>query len=238
MSIRVGPRVGPRSGARVGANVGYGPSLPSPISTVLTENQSTVDGASVATASITPVANQVVYAAIAAYSAVSLVAPTATGNGLTWVQVATIALDANRQLTVFRAQGATPSAGAITFDFGGVTQTSFIWSVIQYSGADASGTNGSGATGQSKTGQVAAALTLGVTLNSALVASTSRMLAFVATSSTVVTSDSDFTRLTERSTSANTQRLESEHAIGQTNCTCSWSPSQAAAMVALEVKAA
>jgi hypothetical protein len=203
----------------------------------LADAGSTTDGTSIATASITPLANQVLYAAVSAFSAVSLIPPTATGNGLTWVQVATIAVDINRELTVFRAQGAAPSAGAVTFDFGAVPQTSFRWVVIQYAGADATGTNGSGATPQSQTAATASGTSLSVTLPGALAAATSRMLVFTATASTIVTSDADFTRLTEGTIGANTHRLESEHAINQTNCVTTFAL-QAAGCVALEVKAA
>lgn len=238
MSVRTGLRLGPRVGLRVGANVGYGAGLPAaPAATVLTEAGSTTDGASINTASITPVADQVVYAAVSAFSAVSLIDPTCTGNGLTWVLVAKIAYDANRQLSVFRAQGATPSAGAVTFDFGVIVQTSFRWSIIQYSGADTGGTNGSAATPQSKTASTAAATSLSVTLDSPLAAANSRMLVFFSTSSTIVTSDADFTRLSEGTIGANTHRLESEHATNQTNCVATFA-NQAAGCVAIEVKAA
>jgi hypothetical protein len=47
--------------------------------------------------------------------------------------------------------GASPSTEAVTFDFGGQTQTGCVWSVIDYSGTDTTGTNGSGAIVQSDT---------------------------------------------------------------------------------------
>jgi hypothetical protein len=184
------------------------------------------------------VANQVVYAAVGAFSAVSLVDPTATGNGLTWVLASKVATDINRQLTVFRAQGASPSAGAVTFDFGAILQTSFTWAIIQYSGADASGTNGSGATAQSKTAVVASGTSISVTLDNALASSASRMLVFTQTSSTVTTNDVDFTRLAERLVSTNTHRLAADHATNQTNCVTTVGSTQALGCVAIEVKAA
>lgn len=234
MSITQGITQGIRQGILQGIDPG---AAIAPTATVLTEAGSTTDGTSIPTASVTPLANQVVYAAVSAFSAVSLIDPTCSGNGLTWVLVAKIAYDVNRQLSVFRSQGASPSAGAITFDFGAILQTSFRWSVIQYAGADTSGTNGSGATPQFATANSAAANNLTVTLPGALASAASRMLVFTSTSSTIITSDAQFTRLTEGTIGANTHRLESEHAQAETACsiTCS---SQAIGMVALEVKAA
>lgn len=234
MPIEVGIKQGIQAAILRGVNPLAGTP---PSATVLADAGSTTDGASIATASITPLANQVVYAAVSAFSAVSLQVPTASGCNLTWVAVANVDLDANRKLTVFRAQGASPTAGAVTFDFGGVTQTSFRWSIIQFAGADTSGTNGSGATPQSQTAQVAAGTSLSVTLPGALAASSSRMLVFTATASTIVTSDADFARLTEGTIGANTHRLEAEHAVGHTNCVTTFA-NQAAGCVALEVKAA
>jgi hypothetical protein len=234
MALSTGLSLGLSPGLLVGLN----PSAIAPaVATVLADAGSTTDGTSFATASITPLANQVIYAAVTAFSAVSLLAPTCSGNGLTWVQVETIALDLNRQLTVFRAQGASPSAGVVTFDFGAVIQTSARWAIIQYAGADASGTDGSGATPQSDTAQAASGTSLSVNLPGPLAGPASRMLVFVATASTAVTSDAQFTRLTEGTIGANTQRLESEHAPGEVQCTVTQS-TQAIAMVALEVKAA
>ena len=43
----------------------------------------------------------------------------------------------------------TPSAGAITFDFGGQSQSGAAWSIVEYAGVDTGGTNGSAAVVQS-----------------------------------------------------------------------------------------
>ena len=124
---------------------------------------STVDGTSYVTASITPTTNRLVLAAV--YSQITTgapVIPTLTGNGLTWVQVDTDIDGANeRRVTVFRALGASPTAGAVTISFGAETQLGCLWSISEYSGIDTSGTNGSGALVQSTTGkQTATTLTL------------------------------------------------------------------------------
>ena len=84
-------------------------------------------------------------------SATTVVTPTVTGAGLTWVQIATsVASDNLRRGTLFRALG-TASAGVLTIDMGGVTQIRAGWSWSEFTGADTSGADGAGAIVQSAT---------------------------------------------------------------------------------------
>ena len=182
---------------------------------------------SAATASVSPVADQVIFAAVLAFSSVSLQQPTATGNGLTWAVVAAVDLDATRKLTVFRAQGAAPSAGAITFDFAGVTQTSFVWSIVQY---DVAGPEAQNKTATSIGNDIT------VTLDNALDSASSRMLVFIASVSVVPSVDADFTQLSARLVGTNNIHLLAEHAAGQSSCTGSGT-AQARGAVGVEVAA-
>src|SRR3989344_9550990 len=59
--------------------------------THLVSNRAFTDAAIFITASITPTANRLVLAAIAGSAAADPAPPTLSGNGLTWVQVATVA---------------------------------------------------------------------------------------------------------------------------------------------------
>lgn len=117
---------------------------------------SATDATSYNTASVTPTANRLYLLAVWSRTGITADpnAPTVTGAGLTWVQVATVVYDntssSRRRLTVFRAMGAG-SAGALTIDFGGQTQTSATWDLTEFDGVDTSGTNGSGAVVQSAT---------------------------------------------------------------------------------------
>ena len=52
-------------------------------------------------------------------------------------------------LIVFRAMGASPSAGAVTIDFAGDTHLGCAWSIVEFAGVDTGGTNGSAAVVQS-----------------------------------------------------------------------------------------
>ena len=106
--------------------------------------------ASYTTASVTPASNRLLLLTVHCYVAAGSVqptAPTVTGNGLTWVQVGSTIVDAagtdRGTMFLFRAMGASPSAGALT-----ITPSASMkgtWILDQVDGTDTSGTNGSGA---------------------------------------------------------------------------------------------
>lgn len=122
----------------------------------LVNNDSATDATSYATASITPTASALVIAFLHSTKASNADAVSSvTGNGLTWVQVATFTFgtDDSNRISCFRAQGSAPTAGAVTFDFGAATQTSASWSIHEWTGVPTNGTNGSGAVGNSATNE-------------------------------------------------------------------------------------
>ncbi len=197
-------------------------------------------GSSQATSSITPAANVVIYAAV--YSAATSVAtPTATGNSLTYVAVDNIAISTTRRLTVFRALGASPAAGAITFDFGGQNQNSAAWIVVACPGSDATGTNGSGATVQAvKQAPGAAGVTLTNTL-AALGSANNIHLAFIGTRAnghTTIAHDADFAELADVNTTSDGLVLEAQWARNQVDCTPTWGASDSSCALSVEVKSA
>lgn len=114
-------------------------------------------GTSSTTASVSPTGNKLLLLSVASRTIITVDPnePTITGNGLTWVSIGTTVYDntsaSRRRITLFRAMGASPSAGTIAIDFGGQAQTSVIWSLNQFTNADTSGTNGSGAIVQTVT---------------------------------------------------------------------------------------
>ena len=129
----------------------------------LTSGSSTTNASSYATASHTPTGNRLVFAAvISRLNGAVPNTPTATGNGLTWVQVTTVAFNtiatARSRLTVFRGMVASPSAGATTFDFAAQTQGSCAWSIKEFASIDTGGTDGSAAVVQSATNSVDASV--------------------------------------------------------------------------------
>jgi len=118
---------------------------------------STTPGTVFVTASVDPQDNALVLVGVASKdsSGSDPPAPTLAGNGLTYVQVATVVYDAiggvRSRLTLFRALGAAPSAGTITISFS-ASQDECSWSIVHAAKVDTSGTNGSGAIVQSSTG--------------------------------------------------------------------------------------
>lgn len=133
----------------------------------LTTTGNASDLSSYATASISPGSNTLLLLWVYTIAASTPNIPTASGNGLTWVQVDN-QLDTNslRRITLFRAMGASPSVDTVTIDFGGQTQAGAAWSIVEYTGVDTSGTDGSGAIVQSaKAATVGTATSLTVTLS-------------------------------------------------------------------------
>jgi hypothetical protein len=98
---------------------------------------------SLATASISPTANKLLIAHIATRATpASPAQPTLSGAGLTWAFLDTFLVGGRRQ-TLFTAFGPAPSAGAVTADFAGNTQTTGTLQIDQFTGARFSyGNNG------------------------------------------------------------------------------------------------
>lgn len=133
----------------------------------LTSGNDTSNISTYTTASQTPTTGRLVLATVVNSKGTTPDTPTLTGNGLTWVQVATVTFGTIatpvKRVTLFRAMG-TASAGTVAIDFGGVNQTGCAWAFAEFAGTDTSGTNGSGAIVQSVTNNVDSAASLTVTL--------------------------------------------------------------------------
>lgn len=120
------------------------------------------------TASVTPSSDNLVLVAVISVLNSALSTPTLTGNGLTYVQIGSpvdfgaIATPEYR-FSLFRALGASPSAGAITITHS-LSMFGCLWTVSQFSGIDTGGTNGSAAIVQSATNRADTATSLTATL--------------------------------------------------------------------------
>ena len=125
--------------------------------TSLTSGSATANATSFTTASITPGSNTLVLAFVFGFRTIgSDSTPTLSGNGLTWVNIDHRGLGcSNENMTLFRAMGAAPSAGAVTIDYGVATHDAAAWSIVEFSGVDTSGTDGSGAIVQIASGNAA-----------------------------------------------------------------------------------
>lgn len=190
--------------------------------TNIASSSSVSAGSSVATASFTPVANRLYLVSIATRTGITADPnqPTATGNGFTYVVPTngSVVYDntssSRRRLTVFRALAASPTAGAITFSFGGQTQTNFVWSIDEVTGMDATGTNGSGAIVQVVNNFDATITNASLTVTLAAFGSASNSTFGVFSNGDgsvgVATAGSGFTKKGEVADSGNTIRLVSE----------------------------
>lgn len=209
----------------------------------LTASSSTADATSFATASVSPGANRLILAVISTAAGSAPNAPTATGNGLTWSQVATNNYVAgNRRVTVLRAMGSSPSSGAITFDFAGQTQTSAVWSIVQLTNVNTSGSGGSGAIVQSSTSTVGAGVSSvpAPTLSAFENAANFNVTIISGDISGTVTPDGDFTELTDTNIGSGNVTMDVQYAANQTTNTSTLSTTTSAGggAISIEVKAA
>lgn len=135
--------------------------------TNLTPATDTVDRTSYTTASVSPTANRLILVSVHSYintGSTNPPQPIVTGNGITYSLVKEQNVDTSgtdrATMWLFRGMSGSPSSGAITIDFSGVTQSATSWSVNQSSNdVDTTGTNGSGA--------IVSANTVGATAGSA-----------------------------------------------------------------------
>jgi hypothetical protein len=211
----------------------------------LTSGITETDASSQATASITPSANRLVLACVGNRSTSGDAAViTATGNGLTWVSVATVIFGEsgnNRdRVTILRAMGASPSAGAITFDAGGVSQDTWAWSIMEFAGVDPGGTNGSAAVVQSATRQETAGVTTSTVTLAAFGSANNATFGVIgrnknnesSTPGTGFTEIHDVTVASESLSMATEWRNDNDTTVDM-----SWASSVKAGGVAIEVKA-
>ena len=207
----------------------------------LTSDGSTTDGTSFSTASVTPGSNRLVLLTVDYTPASGTAAPTVTGNGLTWVEIAGGeygGAGAGRIVRMFRAMGASPSAGAVTMDFGAVSQGSLNWSVDEANGVDTSGTNGSGAVVQSVTSLPSTnGLSLSLTLAALGSANNVAFGGFSHAAAETSTVGSGFTALANRSIGTPALSLLTEYQLNVTAVDASWATSTTRGAVAIEIKA-
>lgn len=196
-------------------------------------------GTSATTASVSPTANAAIYVAVqTALPAGPAALTSVVGNGITYTQEETVTFHTTntRRLSVWRGMAASPSAGTIVIT-PNISQTSFIWSVIECTGVDTSGTNASGATVQSTTNTASASTSIDGTL-AALAAATSVHLAFNGVSINGAQSpDADFAELTDNATGTGVGGMESQWATNQVVATPTFSSANAG-IISLEVRIA
>lgn len=221
------------------------PTLAAVSCSVLDQNTSTTNATSYATASVTPTANALVLLATVATRNSTVCSDndvtSVTGNGLTWVNI-------NRQcfssavlpvqtVELWRTLGASPSTGAITFDFSGTTQLNASWAVIECAGVDTTGTNGSGAIVQHAINLTEPGTSLTVTLGAFGDAGNATLGAFGNATNQAVTPGTGFTELAEQQNSEGQTLQVQWRNNNDTSVDASFSSVDAGG-VAIEIKAA
>lgn len=122
--------------------------------TVLLAEEQTADQSSYTTPSVSPGANSLMILAVCnTLNGGTASTPTVTGCGLTWDSLGTLSgfYFGVCKVTVFRAMGASPSAGALTIDFSSTTQKNCGYVLLDCANMDTSGPNGTGAVAQAVT---------------------------------------------------------------------------------------
>lgn len=216
----------------------------------LTSGETNTNATSYTTASVSPGADRLILLCLTINrNSAAAVTPTISGNGLTWVQIGstvTFATDVTIQsaICIFRAMGASPSAGAITVDHGGVTHEGLQWAVIEVTGMDTSGTNGSGAIVQSDSARLPTVAEAALSISKALASfadSNNRGFAWACHSFTEqIVPRTSWTELVDVSTatapSRDSEAQWSDAAGADATVSCSWATtSSRAAIMGLEI---
>lgn len=209
---------------------------------------SATNATSYETGSITPTANRLILAAVGHSRAGSGAneVPTLTGNGLTWVEVGTVQsadASAGRRVTVFRAMGASPSAGVVTIDFAGATQGRCAWSIVEFSDVDTGGTNGSAAVVQFQTASAttgtAGTADFTAAFGDAVNNATYSAITTAGGTANPITEEAGFTELHDLQPGTEAQRLETMWRLGEDQTPApTWTDSLHWAQLVVEIKAA
>lgn len=206
-----------------------------------------VVGVSLASGSFTPTANRLVLAAVQSRTGITADPniPTLSGNGLTWVQVATVLYDSTsssrKRLTVFRAMGASPTTGALTADFAVQAQTDMGIVVDEFSGIDTGGTDGSTAVVQSATAldDTITVATLTATLAAFGSVNNATYGAFaIGSVSSTSTAGTGFTKIGDLGTTTNNRVTTEFRNDNDTSVDMSWSANEEIGGIGIEIKAA
>lgn len=206
----------------------------------LTTNTSTTNSSPITTASITPTANRLVLAHVVVVGTGSAT-PTLSGNGLTWVLITDTGSGVTRQLAVYRAMGASPSAGVVTISSASTTITGWLWSISEYDGIDTSGTNGSGAVVQSVQAKPTAVTSVSTAFGSGITAGNGTSAGVAINLAETFTAGSGWTAQGQITGSAPVQAIIGmfgTSGVGVSPIAASWTTSGNAWVTGVEIKAA
>lgn len=189
------------------------------------------------TASISPAANALILLWITNEHLAGTPAQVSsvTGCGLTWEKIDDVNYGSNCRLSLYRALGASPSAGTVTITYP-TSEWSAIWSIEQITGVSTSGSNGSGAVLQSaQNSDGTAGSTLTVTL-AALAGGSMDVAGFsFNVNDSGMTPGADWTTLASPQISRPLQILTAYNTTGDNTATASTSSAGSRGGIAVEV---
>ena len=208
--------------------------------TQLTSGGSDTNTESYTTASISPSGNKLIIVAVYTRRTAGSTAPTLTGNGLTYVNFVseTESTGTILRMTLYRAMGASPSAGAITIDFGADTMEHCEWIVTEFDNVDTGGTNGSAAIVQSLGGRDEGTNT-GLTITLAAFGDASNAAYGAVRAGNAITPGTDFIELAEVTAATEAPNVQAEWKdVADTTVDWSWASTGSFAIgAAIEIKA-
>lgn len=210
------------------------------VATLLDTGFDTTDGASFATASITPVAERLTILAVCGANGSAPATPSSvTGCGLTWALYATVDfVTDNKRLCLYRACGASPSTGAVSITYSG-SQTGFAWSVVSVAGANIDlANNGLNSIRQGRTGAADAVTSLTLTFVSAFSSSNNGGLAFFVTDlNNAMTPDGSWTEFASGDVGGTVpaMRIETQWVASAVSAASASFPSADCAGIAIEI---
>lgn len=204
--------------------------------TTLTDSGSESDTNAYSTASVSPTGNALILACVATRGVGGVAGDTptsVTGNGLTWEEVDSHITNSVR-VSIFRAMGASPSSGAVTFNFSG-NQGNATWAIVQVTGVTTGGSNGADAVVQPTTNGGTA--TSGTVTLSTFLHANNRPFAFFAIEAAEGLLPSNFTELSDNNTGApvHASAAEWHDTTADTTADYSWTSSVPWAAIALEL---
>lgn len=209
--------------------------------TLLTASGSDANQTSYTTASISPTADALVLLSVLRNDDTLGTAPSITGNGLTWQLVRSCVYDnaggVRADLSVYRAMGASPSAGAVTIGFSADGQLGCQWSITEFTGVDTSGSNGSGAIVQSASVS-GTATSLSASLSAFSRRSHATFGAFAHQANETTTHEGGWSDLSDTGYANPAENLQTQwRNDNDTSVTASWATSALAGAIGIELKA-
>ena len=190
------------------------------------------------TNSITPSSNALILAAVLARqgSGSSTAVTSMSGNGLTWRKIQTIGLSGSSlsTLSLYCAQGASPSAGAVTITFA-TGQSVAHWAISEFKDVSTTGDCNTNAVAQ--IGAASGANPITVTLASFANADNRPFMATGIAITNAISPETGFTELSETTlTSPATEHQTEWHATGpDTTPSSSWTGTPSNAAIAVEI---